>query len=48
MKTVWIVIEDDRGMGETVLGVFLSKEKACKLAEESNHYYVTESELDEE
>ena len=48
MKTVWVVIEDDRGMGETVLGVYISKDKAFKLAAESSHYYVTESELDED
>jgi hypothetical protein len=48
MKTVWVVIESDRGMGESVLGVYISKDKAFKLAAESSHYYVTESELDED
>jgi hypothetical protein len=29
-------------------GVYVSKDKAFKLASESCHYYVTESDLDEE
>jgi hypothetical protein len=43
---VYIVIEDDRGMGVSVEAVYLSKEKAEVHAAESGHYFMEESELD--
>ena len=42
---VYVVIQDDRGMGPEVQGVFKDKEKAEKLAKESSHFWVEESEL---
>ncbi len=40
---VWIVMEEDRGMGVMVEGVFQDKEQAEKFAEQSSHFFVEES-----
>jgi hypothetical protein len=43
---VYVVMEDDRGMGVSVEAVYLSKEKAEAHAAQSRHYFMEESELD--
>lgn len=45
MKTVWVVIQEDRGLGPSVEGVFLNKEDAEAYASESSHLEVQESVL---
>jgi hypothetical protein len=45
---VFVVLEDDRGMGVSVEAVCVSKERAEELASASSHYWVEEMELDEE
>lgn len=44
---VYIVIEDDRGYGTSVISVHRSKEIALAEAESSSHYWVEEMELEE-
>lgn len=43
---VYVVFEEDRGMGIFVVGVYTNKEVAEKVCSESSHYYMDESELD--
>lgn len=43
---VYVVMEDDRGMGVSVEAVYLSKEKAEAHAAQSGHFWYEESELD--
>lgn len=45
MKPVWVVIEEDRGLGPSVEGVFLNKEDAEAYAAKSSHLEVQESVL---
>ena len=47
---VYVVLEDDRGMGMGVfvIGVFVSKKRAEECASDSTHYWVEEMELDED
>ena len=45
---VYVVLEDDRGMGVSVEAVYVSKERAEEFASASSHYWVEEMELDEE
>lgn len=40
---VYIVTEEDRGMGEFVIGVYASEEKAKDVASKSSHYFIMES-----
>ena len=44
--TVWVVFEEDRGLGITIEGVFTNEENAVKFAKENN-YYIQESEVKE-
>jgi len=43
---VYVVMEDDRGMGASVEAVYLSRAKAEYHAGQSSHYWMEESELD--
>ena len=43
LMKVYVVIEEDRGMGADVQGVFQDKEQAEKLAEQSSHFFIEES-----
>ena len=45
---VYVVIEDDRGCGVSIVGVYTNKDKALKVADESSHYELREEELNEE
>ncbi len=40
---VYVVMEEDRGMGADVQGVFQDKEQAEELAERSSHLFIEES-----
>lgn len=42
---VYVVLEEDRGLGTIVVGVFASKEDAQELAASSGHYYISEEEV---
>lgn len=44
---VYVVLEDDRGCGPMIIGVFASKSKAEMVASESSHYWVSEQDFDE-
>lgn len=44
-KTVYVLIEEDRGCGPTIIGVYLNKEEAEKECEEWCSSYIEESEL---
>ena len=41
-STIFVVIEDDRGMGETLIAAYPIRQKADEHAKESGHYYVQE------
>ena len=41
-STIFVVIEGDRGMGETLLAAYPTRPKAEEHAKESSHYYVQE------
>lgn len=41
-STIFVVIEDDRGMGETLIAAYPTRQKAGEHAKESAHYYVQE------
>ena len=43
--SIWCVVEDDRGLGSTILCAFTDKAKAEEYAEQSSHYYVEWCEL---
>lgn len=45
---VYVVVEDDRGCGPMVCGVFVSKAKAEEYVAESSHCWISEEELNEE
>jgi hypothetical protein len=42
---VWVVLEEDRGMGVDVIGVYASQEEALRVEKESTRYSIRESEL---
>ena len=42
---VFIVYEEDRGCGISIIGVFRSRERAESIALESGHFYIEESSL---
>ena len=42
---VYIVLEEDRGCGTSVVGVYSNKEVALKVESESGHYELFEEEL---
>ena len=42
---VWIVLEEDRGMGVMVQGVFQDQAQAEECARLSGHFYVEESDM---
>lgn len=44
-ELVYVVWEECRGMGETMLAVFTDEERAKKMAGESSHYYWEEAPL---
>lgn len=37
---VWVVLEDDRGCGTFVIGVFFKREDAEECAARSSHYFI--------
>ena len=41
-EIIFVVIEDDRGMGETLLAAYPTLQMAEEHAKESGHYYVQE------
>ena len=43
LMKVYVVMEEDRGMGADVQGVFQDKEQAEELAERSSHFFIEES-----
>lgn len=45
---VYIVLEEDRGCGASVVGVYTNKELALKVASEASRYEFFEEELNEE
>lgn len=42
VATIFVVIEGDRGMGETLLAAYPTLQMAEEHAKESGHYYVQE------
>jgi len=42
-QVVYVVVEDDRGCGPSVLGTYLNREDAESVANESCHAFVEES-----
>jgi hypothetical protein len=44
---VYVVLEEDRGLGPSVAGVFLSLEAARQFAARSVHYWVSSDEGEE-
>ncbi len=45
MKPCWVVIEEDMGIGESIIGVYLTLYQANDKANESGRWRVEESEL---
>jgi hypothetical protein len=44
---VYVVLEEDRGLGPSVAGVFASLEAAQEFAAQSSHYWVSSDEGEE-
>ncbi len=42
---VYVVIEEDRGMGVMVQGVFQDQAQAEECAQQSSHFFVEESDM---
>lgn len=44
--TVWVVYEEDRGMGVTIVGVYADRARAEQVRAEHGHYYIQQAVLD--
>lgn len=42
---VYVVLEEDRGYGPSVVGVYRSREDAERVAEDGSRYWVVEEEV---
>jgi hypothetical protein len=40
MKVIYVVYEEDRGLGTQLIAGFINKNKADVLANDNSHYYV--------
>jgi hypothetical protein len=38
-QTVWVVYEEDRGFGTTIIGVYTDRDVAEEVSNRSNRYY---------
>jgi hypothetical protein len=48
MCILYLVIENDRGYGDTILDIFTSENQAKEYIKQSSHYYIQELELSKE
>lgn len=44
--TVWVVYEEDRGMGITIIGVYSDRARAEQVLAEYTHCYMQQAVLD--
>lgn len=45
---IYVVYEEDRGMGTSIVAAYTSRARAEREAGSSSHYYVEECELDQQ